>query len=53
VGGDREFSEGKEGKGITFEMSIKKISNNNNNKTPKNLKPKLKKQNTWQTLSEV
>jgi hypothetical protein len=24
---DREFSEGKSGKGITFEMEIKKISN--------------------------
>ena len=26
-GWDREFSEGKSGKGITFEMQIKKISN--------------------------
>ena len=26
-GGDRGFSEGKLGKGITFEMKIKKISN--------------------------
>jgi hypothetical protein len=27
AGGDRGFSEGKLGKGITFEMFIKKISN--------------------------
>jgi hypothetical protein len=27
VGGDRRFSEGNLGKGITFEMQIKKISN--------------------------
>jgi hypothetical protein len=26
-GGDKGFSEGKPGKGITFEMQIKKISN--------------------------
>jgi hypothetical protein len=28
LGGDRGFSEGKPGKGITFEIQIKKISSN-------------------------
>jgi hypothetical protein len=32
VGGDWRFSEGKPGKGITFEMQIKKISNKNKTK---------------------
>jgi hypothetical protein len=31
-GEDRRFSEGKQGKGITFEMHIKKISNNKKRK---------------------
>jgi hypothetical protein len=32
-GGDRGFLEGKLGKGITFEMQIKKMSNKNNRKS--------------------
>ena len=43
-GGDKGFSDGKPGKGTTFEMQIKKISNkNNNNNTIKKRSKKKKK----------
>jgi hypothetical protein len=37
-GGDREFLEGKLGKGITFEMQIKKISKKKREKEKKKIK---------------
>jgi hypothetical protein len=38
-GGDRRFLEGKLGKGITFEIQIKKISNKNERKKESPTKP--------------
>jgi len=42
--GDKGFSEGNPGKGITFEMSIKKISNKKRKKTTTKKKRKKEKE---------